>query len=110
MYECSGAGQKVTQVTFGGRAWNELEDPRPMFEAFMAMRTLHELLALLDAALCLDLDRPLADRLASELVEVEETTFLGPKSLCELDVATIKRRCQHLLREVGSGLSEGGKP
>lgn len=50
-YECSGAGQRVTQEIFGGRSWRD--DPalaQPMFDAFRAMRQVHELLQLLQTA------------------------------------------------------------
>ena len=44
-FDCLGAGQKIAQVTFGGRDWRA--DPAlaaPMFAAFAVMRQLHELL------------------------------------------------------------------
>jgi len=50
-FDCSGAGQRVTQELFQGRSWRE--DPAiaaPMFDAFRAMRVVHELWALLRAA------------------------------------------------------------
>ncbi len=45
VYDCFGAGQKVTQHTFEGRSWHE--DPAlaaEMFEVFPTVRQLHELL------------------------------------------------------------------
>jgi len=62
-YECSGAGQRVTQEIFGGRSWRD--DPalaQPMFDAFRAMRQVHELLLLLQTAGRLPLAPPLAQR------------------------------------------------
>jgi hypothetical protein len=50
-YDCLGAGQHVVQGLFGGRSWQA--DPTlktPMFEAFRAMRLVHELLSLLRTA------------------------------------------------------------
>ena len=50
-YDCSGAGQRVTQELFAGRSWQE--DPAlagPMFDAFRAMRLVHELRLLLETA------------------------------------------------------------
>ncbi len=50
-YDCLGAGQRVTQELFGGRSWRD--DPSllaPMVESLPAMREVHELLILLDAA------------------------------------------------------------
>ena len=54
VYDCFGAGQQVSQVTFGGRDWRR--DPRAatqMYEVFPVMRQLHELLWYLAAALAL---------------------------------------------------------
>jgi uncharacterized protein YjbI with pentapeptide repeats len=54
VYDCFGAGQQVSQVTFGGRDWRR--DPRAasqMYEVFPIMRQLHELLWYLAAALAL---------------------------------------------------------
>ena len=52
VYDCFGAGQRVSQQTFGGRDWRQAPGTaRPMFAAFTAMRTLHELLWYLSEAL-----------------------------------------------------------
>ena len=49
VFECSGAGQQVTQVTFGGADWRTEPDLRQsMFDVFDVMRQLHEMLALLE--------------------------------------------------------------
>lgn len=50
-YTCFGAGQRVTQDLFAGGSWQR--DPallEPMMRAFRALRTVHELLAMLTAA------------------------------------------------------------
>lgn len=56
VYECHGAGQRVTQELFGGRSWQD--EPSligPMSRAFATVRRLHRLLKLLDAAVILSL-------------------------------------------------------
>jgi hypothetical protein len=51
VYDCLGAGQRVTQELFAGRSWRDDAGLlAPMAEAFRAMRRVHELLVLLDAA------------------------------------------------------------
>jgi len=57
VYDCLGAGQRVTQELFDGRSW--LEEPRlktPMAQAFAVMRRIHTLLELLYATDALPLD------------------------------------------------------
>jgi hypothetical protein len=50
-FDCVGAGQRVTQELFGGRSWrDDAAIAAPMFEAFRAMREVHELLLLLTTA------------------------------------------------------------
>ncbi|MCE7998484.1 MAG: hypothetical protein HEP70_06480 [Rhodobiaceae bacterium] len=59
VFECYGAGQRVTQELFGGRTWQEDESlMRPMARRFRQVRRLHELLMLLEAAAVLPLSPP----------------------------------------------------
>ena len=45
VFDCFGAGQQVTQVTFGGRDWRGTPGlAGPMFASLPVMRQLHELL------------------------------------------------------------------
>lgn len=51
VFECFGAGQQVTQVTFGNANWRtEPALRQDMFDVFAVMRHLHEMLALLEEA------------------------------------------------------------
>jgi uncharacterized protein YjbI with pentapeptide repeats len=98
VYDCLGAGQKVTQVTFGGQDWRQ--DPEiasRMFSAFSIMRQLHELLWYLCEALTLQSARPLHDALRSALEETERLTHGSPDALAELDVNAHRRDVNALL-------------
>ena len=54
VFDCFGAGQKVSQRTFEGRSWREDPETRAaMFSAFPLVRRLHELLWYLDEAIAL---------------------------------------------------------
>lgn len=54
VFDCFGAGQKVSRQTFGGRSWRRDAEVRSqMFAVFPLMRRLHELLWYLDVALAL---------------------------------------------------------
>jgi uncharacterized protein YjbI with pentapeptide repeats len=64
VYDCFGAGQQVSQVTFAGHDWRESpERAAQMFRVFPVVRQLHELLWYLTAALALPAGRPLRDDL-----------------------------------------------
>lgn len=52
VFDCFGAGQKVSQVTFQGASWRDDPETRAsMFATFPLVRRLHELLWYLDAAM-----------------------------------------------------------
>ena len=51
VFECFGAGQKVSQVTFKGVSWRESPKiARDMFDVFPIMQELHEILSYLTEA------------------------------------------------------------
>jgi uncharacterized protein YjbI with pentapeptide repeats len=100
-YDCQGAGQKVSQVTFGGRHWRT--DPttaRWMIVVFPVVRQLHEILAyLVEAA-----DLPAAEELRPEMeglsTEVDQLTTLPPEDLLRIDVQLLRMRAGPLLEQV----------
>ena len=66
VFDCFGAGQRIAQVTFGGRDWRRSPElAEPMFAAFAVLRQLHELLWYLAEALTLDGRPPAARRAAA---------------------------------------------
>lgn len=98
VYDCFGAGQKVSQVTFGGRDWIQApESAKQMFEVFKAMRQLHELFWYLTEALTLQPARPIHDELSLALDETDRLTRLDPESIMELDVAAHRADVNALL-------------
>ena len=100
-YDCFGAGQKVTQVTFNGQDWRQ--SPRiagQMFEVFGDMRQLHALLVYLSEALTLRPARPLYGELRLKRDELEGYSRDSPDALMRLDVAMHKREVNNLLLRV----------
>ena len=99
VYDCFGAGQKVSQITFGGQDWRagSAEQARRMFDVFPVVRQLHELLWYLSEALRLPAARPLGDDLRRLLGATEALTLQTPEQLAELDVATHRQKVNELL-------------
>lgn len=88
VYDCFGAGQKVSGETFGGEDWRAApESAQRMFEVFPVMRQLHELLWYLTEAAELAPARPLHGEIGRTLDETERLTHLDADALAELDVA-----------------------
>jgi hypothetical protein len=87
VFDCFGAGQKVSQHTFGGRSWRA--DPATgaeMFRVFPVVRRLHELLWYLDRALALTPDGDLAAALSERFARVKRLSDGSPDELAGLDV------------------------
>ncbi|MFI2628988.1 pentapeptide repeat-containing protein [Streptomyces collinus] len=99
VYDCFGAGQQVSQVTFGGRDWRTgpREDARRMFEVFPVVRQLHELLWYLTEALALPAARPLRAELDEALRKTRALTAGTPGELAGLDVAAHRQEVNVLL-------------
>jgi uncharacterized protein YjbI with pentapeptide repeats len=98
VYDCFGAGQQVAQVTFGGQDWRRTPQiAGQMFEVFMIMRQLHELLWYLTEALTLELARTLHGELGLALDQTERLTHGSPDDLVRLDVNAHRRDVNALL-------------
>ncbi|WP_210587131.1 pentapeptide repeat-containing protein [Streptomyces sp. GESEQ-35] len=99
VYDCFGAGQKVSQVTFGGQDWRTgpREQARRMFDVFPVVRQLHELLWYLTEALTLPAARTVHADLRRALERTEELTRLTPEELGALDVGAHRQDVNALL-------------
>jgi uncharacterized protein YjbI with pentapeptide repeats len=110
VYDCFGAGQKVAQVTFGGRDWRQAPETAPlMFEAFEVVRQLHELLWYLTEALTLRQARPLHAELRVARDETERLTHRGAGDLGELDLAVHRREVEALLLRTSELVRAGAR-
>lgn len=98
-YDCFGAGQKLAQITYSGNDWRHSpEAANKMFEAFLIMRQLHEMLWYLTQALSLQTDHDTKGEISSLLDNTEGLTFLDVDSLLALDVATHRTKVNIQLR------------
>lgn len=98
VYDCFGAGQKVSQITYNGRDWRQVpETSQQMFEVFPIMRQLHELLWYLNEALTLQPAQDIHTDLSLSLDETNRLTQLPPESLLQLDVAAHRAEVNQLL-------------
>ena len=98
VYDCFGAGQKVSQVTFDGADWREApRTAKQMFEVFPIMRDLHELLWYLSEALTLQTTGPLHADLRLALAKTERLTYLSPDQLAQLDLESHRQVVNALL-------------
>jgi len=106
VYDCFGAGQKVTQQTYAGTDWRHAPDSgAQMFEVFAVVRLLHELLWYLIEA------RELAPSLRAELQtaldDTERLTHGSPEELADLDVLAHRARVNELLLRTSEQVRAG---
>ncbi|EEM16454.1 hypothetical protein bpmyx0001_28430 [Bacillus pseudomycoides DSM 12442] len=87
VFECFGAGQKVSQVTFEGVDWRKgLEQAKKMYDVFPIMHQLHEMLWYLNEALTLKVTSPIYGELRDAIEETERLSRLSPDLLMKINV------------------------
>lgn len=97
-FDCFGAGQKVSQVSFGGNDWRKVpESAETMFRVFLIVSQLQELLWYLSEALTLDDTHSIHDDLRTTIAEIECLIYLSPESLLKLDIEAQRAKVDLLL-------------
>ena len=106
VYDCFGAGQRVSQVTFGGVDWRAAPGTAAsMFDVFAAMRILHELLWYLTEA------RDLGTARTADVQDaLARTHALTEGAPAPREAEAHRERVVPLLREVSAlARTDGGK-
>ena len=103
VYDCYGAGPRVTRAFAGVRCADRRRDA-----AFLVLRVLHELLWLSTEAvkLCPASAVELRGKLAAQ-IDALDAIACSPDALAEVDLAQLDRATRAVLRRVGSAL--GGR-
>src|SRR5688572_28796391 len=98
VFDCFGAGQHVTQGTFGGRSWRESPElAGAMFAVLPVMRQLHEMLWHLTGAAIRAEAASLHLEIAAARTRTERAADGSPEELAGLDVASMRRAVGDLL-------------
>ncbi|MCX5146940.1 pentapeptide repeat-containing protein [Streptomyces sp. NBC_00320] len=98
VFDCFGAGQQVSQVTFGGRDWRTHPGTAArMYEVFPVLRQLHELLFYVTEALALPAAAPVHADLRRAQAETTQWTAAEADALAALDVGDLRGRINTLL-------------
>ncbi|WP_250673568.1 pentapeptide repeat-containing protein (plasmid) [Paraclostridium ghonii] len=100
-YDCFGAGQNVSQVTFNGDDWiNTPKLSNEMFDSFLIIRQLNEMLWYLSDASTFISDNNLKNELNLMILETTNLTNLDSSSLKNIDIENHRKRVNSLLRPV----------
>ena len=98
VFECFGAGQKVSQVTFNGKDWRgNPEVAKEMFDVFPLMQQLHEMLLYLNEAMGIEETRPIYEELQQAIEDTERLTNLSPNEILVLDITSHRAVVNNLL-------------
>ncbi len=99
VFDCQGTGQKITQHTFGGRSWQDVDaaERELMFITFQVMRPLQDLLWVLQEALERPETRPVHAELDALFVETERLTLQSADDVLATDIQAQRRSAQDLL-------------
>ena len=110
VYDCLGAGQKVSRHTFAGQDWRGSADGgRAMFAVLPVVRQLHELLRHLAEVRTLPAAARLYEPAAAAAARIEALSLGTAESLLALDVAAERSQVADLLR-TASALARAGFP
>jgi uncharacterized protein YjbI with pentapeptide repeats len=103
VYDCLGAGQKVSRHTFAGQDWRDAADGgRAMFAVLPVVRQLHELLRHLAEVRGLPAAAELHEAAAEAAARIEALSLGGADELLALDVAAERGRVGELLRSASA--------
>lgn len=108
VFDCFGAGQRVTQATFDGRSWRDHPDSRPaMFAVFPIVRQLQELLWYLDDAGRRPEAAPARDDLERAYAATDAIAAASADDILALDLDAHRDRIAPLLRHASELVRAG---
>jgi uncharacterized protein YjbI with pentapeptide repeats len=103
IFDCFGAGQQVSQVTYAGVSWRRQGNLGEMAAVLSVMRLLHEMLTHLA-----EVGRRSPDPAAGELeTEIVGLTGSTPAELLGIDLDQLQHRVSDVLESASSRLREG---
>lgn len=100
-YDCFGAGQKVTQDYYPTANWKtEPKEADQIFEVFLCLFQLHQMLWYLIEASTFKLGENIKDPINELILENEQMTALLPEEILKLDIDAYRLKVNVILKEV----------
>ncbi len=100
VFDCLGAGQRVSQDTFKGQDWREYPLVREkMFRVFPIMDQLYEMIAYIGEAMSYQISPSLFEKLKVQLDQLQSLTMLDPDQLLSIDIPSYRHPVNELLVE-----------
>lgn len=97
-YDCFGAGQMVAQNTYGGQDWRKVPNTsKQMYDVFLIMRQIYEMLWYLTEALRVQTDDGIQEELNSLINMTKELTMLSADEFIKIDLVSHRMKVNQLL-------------
>jgi len=107
VFDCLGAGQKVSQTTFHGQDWRQFpEVSEKMFRVFPIMEQLYEMIAYVAEALSYKVDLSLYNKLHIQLEQLQRATELEADTLLAIDIPNFRLPVNVLLLETSEQIRQ----
>lgn len=105
IFDCFGAGQQVSTITYDGTSWHEdKKRAKEMFQVFHQMRQLHELLWYLFTAKTHSATRPMHDLIMNCLNETLALTNELPEIICKIDMNEYRMKVNKVLLQISEAV------
>lgn len=102
-YDCFGAGQKVAQVTYKDNSWMKTPElSNEMFDVFLIMRQLHEMLWYLTDSLRVQANGPTKDEINNMIIKTEDLTNLSADAILLIDIDAHRTAVNKLLSQTSN--------
>lgn len=110
VYDCFGAGQKLSQVTYADRSWRtHPESAREMFDSLPVLRQVHELISYMREVMMRSDTSSLHAAMGKVYPDIERLSDLEPPALLHLDITSHRAKVNILLTQA-SELVRGSAP
>ncbi len=107
VFDCLGAGQKVSQTTFHRQDWRQSpEISEKMFHVFPIMEQLYEMIAYVAEALSHKVDSSLFNKLRLQLEQLQRATELEADALLAIDIPNYRLPVNILLLETSEQIRQ----
>jgi uncharacterized protein YjbI with pentapeptide repeats len=107
VFDCLGAGQVISQITFKGQSWQEKPEIADlMFRVFPIMVQIHEMMAYTAEALSYHLPDNLSEKLEIQFKKLKDFTKLDAEQLLSLDLVMHRFALNILLAESSKYIRE----
>ncbi|UUV26415.1 pentapeptide repeat-containing protein [Lysinibacillus sp. FN11] len=107
VFDCLGAGQQVSQVTFHGQDWRQSrEHADKMFHVFPIMEQLYEMIAYVAEALSYQVDNMLYEQLLAQLKHLQQIIAQDADTLLALDMVASRMPINALLLQTSEQIRQ----